>query len=191
MKCAVHPDREAVGSCCSCGSYVCHECKVVITGQIYCNRCLEIRLKSGSWPGQTSISMPFASGMGPNSPVPPEIKGWNWGGFLMTWIWGVGNNVWISLIALLALLPYIGWIAGLIMRIILGVRGSEWAWQNKKWDSIEHFKRVQRTWAWWGLGLIIAYVLFIIALITLLISLFMIGSALGIDDSWKNFIPWQ
>jgi len=190
MKCAVHTDRDAVGSCCSCGSFVCPECKVAITGQIYCNRCLETRLKTGSWPGQTNIIAPYASGMGENSPVPPEIKGWNWGGFLMTWIWGIGNNVWISLIALLGLIPYIGWIISLTMRIILGIRGSEWAWQNKKWDSIEHFKKMQRTWMWWGLGLIIAYIVFIIALTFLIISLFMIGKTMGIDDSWKDYIPW-
>jgi len=191
MKCAVHTDRDATGLCCSCGSYVCPECKVDIDGQLYCNRCLETRLKTGSWPGQTNIITPYASGMGANSPVPPEIKGWNWGGFLMTWIWGIGNNVWISFIALLGLIPYIGWIISLVMRIILGVRGSEWAWQNKKWDSIEHFKKTQRAWLWWGLGLIIAYIIFIIALTMLLISFFMIGKQMGMDDSWKNYIPWN
>jgi len=25
--------------------------------------------------------------------------------------------------------------------IVLGVKGSEWAWQQKRWDSVEHFRR--------------------------------------------------
>ncbi|MGD0856606.1 MAG: hypothetical protein ABSA18_12485 [Dehalococcoidia bacterium] len=191
MKCAIHPDRDAIGSCCSCGGFVCPECKVDIGGQIYCNPCLEIRLKTGSWPGQTSIVEPYASGMGTNSPVPPDIKGWSWGGFLLTWIWGLGNNVWISLIAILDFIPYIGWIISLTMRIILGVRGNEWAWQHKKWDSIEHFQRTQRKWMWWGIGVIVASIIFTIALIVLLISLYMIVKTMGFDKSWQDLIPWH
>lgn len=35
--------------------------------------------------------------------VPPEIDRWNWGAFLLNWIWGVGNN---TFIALLTLVPF-------------------------------------------------------------------------------------
>jgi hypothetical protein len=31
------------------------------------------------------------------------------------------------------------------------VKGSRWAWRNKRWDSLEHFARVQRRWAIAGL----------------------------------------
>lgn len=47
---------------------------------------------------------------------------------------------------MLALIPYVG----LIMAIVLGVKGREWAWKNKRWDSVEHFNRVQRLWSIWG-----------------------------------------
>ena len=129
--------------------------------------------------------------MGTNYPVPPDIKGWSWGGFLLTWIWGLGNNVWISLISILDFIPYIGWIISLTMRIILGVRGNEWAWQHKKWDSIEHFQRTQRKWMWWGIGTIVASIIFTIALIVLLISLYMIVKTMGFDKSWQDLIPWH
>jgi len=76
--------------------------------------------------------------------VPREINRWNWGAFLLNWIWGVGNN---TFIALLTFVPFLG----LIMPFVLGARGSAWAWRNGRWDSIEHFKRVQRLWAIWGL----------------------------------------
>jgi Cytochrome oxidase complex assembly protein 1 len=74
---------------------------------------------------------------------PAEIRRWNWGAFLLNWIWGIGNNTYI---ALLALVP----VFGLIMLFVLGAKGSAWAWRNGRWDSIDHFKRVQRRWAIWG-----------------------------------------
>ncbi|WP_020173504.1 cytochrome c oxidase assembly factor Coa1 family protein [Methyloferula stellata] len=76
--------------------------------------------------------------------VPAEIDRWNWGAFLLNWIWGVGNN---TFIALLTFIPFFGI---LIMPFVLGAKGSAWAWRNGRWDSIEHFKRVQRLWAIWG-----------------------------------------
>jgi hypothetical protein len=75
--------------------------------------------------------------------IPPEIDRWNWGAFLLNWIWGVGNN---TFIALLTLIPLVG----LVMPFVLGAKGSRWAWRNGRWDSVEHFKRVQRLWAIWG-----------------------------------------
>lgn len=76
--------------------------------------------------------------------IPAEIDRWNWGAFLLTWIWGVGNGVFISL---LVFVPFFGI---LIMPFVLGAKGSAWAWRNRRWDSVEHFKRAQRLWAIWG-----------------------------------------
>ena len=78
-----------------------------------------------------------------HGPIPPGIDRWNWGAFLLNWIWGVGNN---TFIALLTLIP----IVGFVMLFVLGAKGSKWAWRNGRWDSVEHFKRVQRRWAIWG-----------------------------------------
>jgi len=75
--------------------------------------------------------------------IPPELDRWNWGAFLLNWIWGLGND---TFIALLTLVPGLGF----IMMIVLGLRGSRWAWRNGRWDSVEHFRRVQRLWAIWG-----------------------------------------
>ncbi|MFC2019039.1 hypothetical protein ACFLU4_03680 [Chloroflexota bacterium] len=41
MKCAYHPDRDAVGLCVSCGRFVCSECKAELGGKIYCNSCAD------------------------------------------------------------------------------------------------------------------------------------------------------
>lgn len=93
---------------------------------------------------------------GPNGPFPAELNYWNWGAFLLSWIWSIGNQVWIGLLVLLSFIPVIGVIISLVMTILLGIKGNEWAWKAKKWDSIEHFKTVQRKWAKWGVILLIA-----------------------------------
>lgn len=83
------------------------------------------------------------SGQGKVEFYPPGVEGWCWGGFFLSWIWGIGNKTWI---ALLALIPYVGF----VMAILLGIYGRRWAWQNKRWESVEHFVRVQRSWSLWG-----------------------------------------
>lgn len=80
----------------------------------------------------------------PSIPVPEEIQGWNWGAFLMSWLWPFTNHVWIGL---LAFVPQVGF----LMAIALGSRGNEWAWKSRRWRSIEHFKAHQRGWAIAGL----------------------------------------
>ena len=86
--------------------------------------------------------------------IPPELNRWNWGAFLLNWIWGVGNN---TFIALLCFIPGVV----IIMVFVLGAKGSRWAWRNGRWDSIEHFKRVQRLWAIWAVVIYVgAIVLF-------------------------------
>ena len=87
--------------------------------------------------------------------IPAGIQGWSWGGFWLTWIWAIFNKTWIGLLALIPLV-------NLIMMVVLGIKGREWAWRNKKWGSIEEFNRVQKNWstASWiviAIGLIIGF----------------------------------
>ena len=106
------------------------------------------------------------SGQGFSAAVPPELKGWNWGAFSLTWLWGVSNKVWISLIALIPF-PLIG----LAMMIILGIKGSEWAWQSKQWASVEEFQKSQHTWKIWGIISLFAPVVLIIGMTMLIVGL--------------------
>lgn len=87
------------------------------------------------------------SGGGSGIIPPPGITGWSWGAFLLNWIWAIGNKTWIGL---LCLIPYVGF----IFSIYLGIKGRELAWRNKRWESIEHFNRVQKKWTAWGVFLI-------------------------------------
>ena len=41
MKCAFHPEVDAVGVCVGCGKGVCAECKTELGGKIYCPNCAE------------------------------------------------------------------------------------------------------------------------------------------------------
>jgi Cytochrome oxidase complex assembly protein 1 len=104
--------------------------------------------------------------------VPAEIGRWNWGAFLLNWIWGIGNQTYI---ALLALIPGFGF----IWMLVLGVKGNAWAWRNGRWDSVEHFKRVQRKWAIWG------------AVIWFVVLVFFGGTIGGVFFALKNSAAYE
>jgi hypothetical protein len=106
------------------------------------------------------------SGQGFSATVPPEIEGWNWGAFFLTWIWGIGNRVWLSFLALIPV-PLVT----LGMMVILGIKGNEWAWQCKKWDSIEQFRHRQRIWMYWGIAALVAPFIFILGCVLIIVGL--------------------
>ena len=95
-------------------------------------------------PSAKLVTTENTSGMGRDAEIPDGVKGWSWGAFMFNWIWAVSNRTWIGLFALL---PYVGF----LMAVALGIKGREWAWRNKKWESVEHFQRVQRRWSLWSL----------------------------------------
>ena len=133
----------------------CPKCgKEVSEDFMFCPGCGQ-RLKAGVTPENTS-------GQGKLAAVPEEVKGWSWGAFGLTWIWGICNSVWI---ALLCLIPFFN----LAWAIVLGVQGNEWAWRNKKWDSIEHFKSTQRS---WNIAGIVVFAISIVAIATYVAIIF-------------------
>ena len=75
-----------------------------------------------------------------NDETPQNIKQWNWGAFWLSWIWGIGNK---SFNTFFALIPYFGF----IWMFVCGAKGNEWAWENKKWASVENYNNTQRKWA--------------------------------------------
>jgi len=97
--------------------------------------------------------------------LPPEVRRWNWGAFLMNWIWGLGNRTYI---ALLSLIP----VVNLVMIFILGAKGSQWAWKNKQWASVEQFTRVQSLWTMFGLGLLTGCLIMLLIFLAILIVTF-------------------
>ena len=112
------------------------------------------------------------SGQGKDSEIPIEIQGWNWGAFLLSWIWGIGNNTYR---AFWVFFPFVNF----FMIIALGLKGNEWAWRHRKWESVEHFKQVQRKWA--KGGLIFIGIMLLLALVLVF----------GIGSIFKNSEPYK
>jgi len=90
-------------------------------------------------------------------PIPNDIRRWNWGAFFLSWIWGLGNRTFIAMIILIPMAasavlrdsPYV-LIANAIelaIMIVLGAKGSVWAWRNRGWNNVERFRRSQSRWA--------------------------------------------
>jgi hypothetical protein len=127
---------------------------------------------AGGLPAATVLSG-NTSGLGRGAPVPAGLGDWNWGGFLLTWIWGIGNNVWWSF---LVFIPYLG---AMVMPWVLAFKGNEWAWQSRHWESVEHFKRVQRAWMLWGLWITVG-----LTVLVCIILLFALGLVVwGLQES--------
>ncbi|TVQ03040.1 MAG: ribonuclease G [Balneolaceae bacterium] len=106
--------------------------------------------------------MENTSGQGDDSAVPKEIDNWNWGAVFLSLIWGIGNKTYV---AFFVLVPIIN----IFVLIALGYNGNKWAWRNKKWESIEHFKQVQKRWTYAGYVTFAIYIfLFIRGLYSLL-----------------------
>lgn len=102
--------------------------------------------------------------------MPPEVNGWNWGAFFLTWIWGVGNSTYASF---LSFVP----VVSIAMPFVLGAKGNAWAWRNKHWDSVEHFHSVQRGWALAGLAMNGIVIVVICGLVFSILT--MMGTALN------------
>ena len=112
------------------------------------------------------------SGQGEDSELPQELKGLNWGAFFLGWVWGIANNL---LISLLTLIPYVGF----IMNFVLLFKGNEWAWQNRQFKSIEHFKKVQKIWAVWGILYFVFISLIVLSWVVVAVMMVMTRSKVG------------
>ena len=98
--------------------------------------------------------------------MPAEIRRWNWGAFLMTWLWGIAHNVWLSLLIFIPVVNIFVW-------IYLGMKGSELAWMHRRFDNLQQFKDVQKAWTTWGiviLAIALAPIFYLIWIILALMS---------------------
>jgi TIR domain len=84
-----------------------------------------------------------------------ELAKWNWGAFLLTWVWGVANGVYRSF---LVWIPFYG----LYEWVMLGKNGNRLAWETKRWQTIDEFHTTQRKWAIWAWVVAVVVILIII-----------------------------
>ena len=66
MKCYVHPDVDAVGTCSNCGKFVCSSCAVDYKGKVTCKSCVE---KMTSAPVAATASAGTAPVAGKKEPI--------------------------------------------------------------------------------------------------------------------------
>ena len=101
---------------------------------------------------------------------PEELKKFNWGAFLLNWIWGLMHKQYLTLLYFLAcFIPVIGPLA---ISIWFGIAGNKWAWESKEWNSIEEFNNSQRCWVrlWFVLMILASIITFKVIFVILLIS---------------------
>lgn len=117
-----------------------------------------------------------------------EIKKFNWGAFGWSWIWGACNGAfketfvpWLILIASYFVIGFIMphlisvlivFAAGLAYQIYLGLHGNQWAWDGKAWKDVDHFTRIQKSWA------IATLVVYIINILSTALYLILVAGAL-------------
>lgn len=105
---------------------------------------------------------------------PDELKKFNWGAFLLSWIWAIGNKAWFALVPViipmfLGRLYILCSILTFISLVWVGIMGNRWAWNAKNWENIEEFNRVQKLWAGAGAFLMIAILAITIGIVISLI----------------------
>jgi tetratricopeptide (TPR) repeat protein len=115
---------------------------------------------------------------GTKGTVPHEIRGgWNWGAFWFSWLWLINHGLvgWGIGLFFISLIPYLGGLVALGAHIYLGIQGNELGWQNRRFESTEHFKLVQKIWGGWILKILAVYLAFLI--LAVIISLLAGGSS--------------
>ena len=98
---------------------------------------------------------------------PLDLSKWSWGAFVLSWIWGFFNGCWwmflvkmgtFLLSMLLWWVPFAAILISIIdigVSVLFGVKGTEWAWNNRSWASISNFRQTQDIWNKVGLTLFI------------------------------------
>lgn len=84
-----------------------------------------------------------------------ELEKWNWGAFLLTFVWGLGNGVYRSFLVLVPFYGFYEW-------FLLGRYGNRWAWKARPWPSVEGFRETQRRWVIAALIVDVAVVVLVI-----------------------------
>ena len=96
-------------------------------------------------------------------------KGWSWGAFMLGIHWGIGNRVYWPLLSLLIVIPFIGPIIYLVVAIICGIKGHEWAMNSGTFKTVEEYNAAQDTWD--RAGKVMFFIMLIMVVISLILSI--------------------
>ena len=118
----------------------------------------------------------------------PHVQGWNWGAFVISWIWAFshrlpGWGVGILVLNLASNIPVVGILPGLAafgLSIYLGIKGNDLAWRQRPFQGVEHFRATERVWRTWGI------VLFAILIAVIAIAIIVAVGA-GLSESGRRY----
>lgn len=112
------------------------------------------------------------------------VKRFNWGAFWGTWLWGLFNRVYITLLAI----PLYFTPAGFLASLVCGIKGNEWAYEKSKNKDLEEFHKGQKHQAI-GWNIFAGVMIFILpALLFFLLIGFMVSAAIKNPDALNRFI---
>ncbi len=117
---------------------------------------------------------PFLADNRVKSGITPK---WNWGAMAMPVFFGVANRSYLGLLSLLAFIPWIGWIFGIVWAIVFGINGERWALQNpdNHYRDEEEFRKVMDGWNRAGL---VAFIIGAVVIVLLLLFFMILGAAI-------------
>ena len=96
-------------------------------------------------------------------------KEFNWGAYFGTWLWGLWNKSYKTLwIILLGWTPW-----GFLYSLYIGMKGNEWAANNRDWQNLDEFKKSQETQT-------MVFVLYKVLLLPIIIYTVVFGTIFGI-----------
>jgi len=136
----------------------------------------------GAPPPLPAAPISLASGNAPEFLSEARNLGWNWGGFLIPYVWLIGHGrLTLGFLLLLsACVPFLG-LAHLVFypaaALYLGLNGYELAWREQPYHSVHQLEERERVWMLWGAALFI--VLFVMLLLALVYLRFLAGQ---VDD---------
>lgn len=140
--------------------------------------------------GPSSVHIPPPPMADSEYEIDAALKRWNWGAFLLGWIWAAFHRCyWPMILLVLSLLNIfisvasvaagsVGnlliSLAGLGINIYLGINGSRIAWEAGCFNDLQHFRTKER--AWRNAAFIVVGVSILLFLLLILIS---VAAALG------------
>ena len=113
--------------------------------------------------------------VGYGEPVTPDFH-WNWGAFMLNWVFGFANKAWLCFLCFVPLL-HIVWI------FVCGARAERWAWESGMFENGAAFRTTMRTWNRAGLLLFIVTIVVVVLYAVLGAAVFGFLHSQGYDIS--------